>query len=199
MQQFTHKRTLIYVTNSHQFRWEKVMYQNLQQIKKAKSGDAEAFADLYRSIYADLYRFALYTLKNPTDAEDAVSETVMDAFTSIHKLRSEASFKTWIFQILSIKCKRRFLEYKNFGDELTTDIPDKEISHDLAADIDLRNCFFGLKDDERLIISMHIFAGYTSREIAKVLHMNANTVRSKESRALKKLSEQLSDSNKKER
>ena len=79
------------------------MYQNLQQIKKAKSGDAEAFADLYRSIYADLYRFALYTLKNPTDAEDAVSETVMDAFTSIHKLRSVASFKTWIFQILSIK------------------------------------------------------------------------------------------------
>ncbi len=175
------------------------MYQNLQQIKKAKSGDAEAFADLYRSIYADLYRFALYTLKNPTDAEDAVSETVMDAFTSIHKLRSEASFKTWIFQILSIKCKRRFLEYKNFVNELTTDIPDKEISHDLAADIDLRNCFFRLKDDERLIISMHIFAGYTSREIAKVLHMNANTVRSKESRALKKLSEQLSDSNEKER
>ena len=56
------------------------MNQDLQQIKKAKSGDTGAFAELYRTIYADLYRFALYTLKNPADAEDAVSETVMDAF-----------------------------------------------------------------------------------------------------------------------
>lgn len=175
------------------------MDQNLQQIKKAKSGDVEAFASLYQGIYTDLYRFALYTLKNPTDAEDAVSETVMDAFTSIRKLRSEASFKAWIFKILSVKCKKHFLEYKNFRDELTEDIPEEEISHDLAEDMDLRDCFFRLKDDERLIISMHIFAGYSSKEIAKVLHMNANTVRSKESRALKKLSEQLSDSNKKER
>lgn len=45
---------------------------------------------------------------------------------------------------------------------------------------------FELADEERLIISMHQFAGYTSREIAAILHMNENTVRSKESRALKK-------------
>ena len=44
---------------------------------------------------------------------------------------------------------------------------------------------------------MHIFAGYTTREIAKILHMNANTVRSKESRALKKLSLKLSETDSK--
>ena len=63
----------------------------------------------------------------------------------------------------------------------------------------MRTQFFRLKNEERLIISMHVFAGYTSREIAGILHMNANTVRSKESRALKKLLEQLSDSDRKER
>lgn len=52
------------------------MNQNLQQIKQAKSGDTDAFANLYRIYYTDLYRFALYTLKNPADAEDAVSETI---------------------------------------------------------------------------------------------------------------------------
>ena len=77
------------------------MNQNLQQIKQAKSGDTDAFANLYRIYYTDLYRFALYTLKNPADAEDAVSETVIDAFASIRKLRLEASFKAWIFKILS--------------------------------------------------------------------------------------------------
>ena len=165
------------------------MNQDLQQIKKAKSGDAGAFAELYRTIYADLYRFALYTLKNPMDAEDAVSETVMDAFTSIRKLRSEASFKAWIFKILSVKCKKRFLEYGSRPQALTEDIPDPDGMHNLAESLDLRTQFFRLKDEERLIISMHVFAGYTSREIAKILHMNDNTVRSKESRAFKKLSE----------
>lgn len=40
-------------------------------------------------------------------------------------------------------------------------------------------------------ISMHLFAGYTSREMAELLHMNENTIRSKESRALKKLAGKL--------
>ena len=169
------------------------MSQNLQQIKMAKSGDANAFAELYREIYLDLYRFALYTLRSPADAEDAVSETVMDAFTSIRKLRSEESFKAWIFKILSAKCKRKMKYQQSYLDELPENISDEGSSGDLAELIDLRNYFLQLKDEERLIISMHIFAGYTSQEIAKILHMNPNTVRSKESRALKRLSDRLRD------
>lgn len=167
------------------------MDQYLQQIKMAKSGDADAFAELYRGIYLDLYRFALYTLRSPADAEDAVSETVIDAFTSIQKLRSEESFKAWIFKILSAKCKRRMKYLQPLSDEFPEKIPDEDSSENLAELIDVRNYFFQLKDEERLIISMHIFAGYTSQEIAKLLHLNPNTVRSKESRALKKLSKQL--------
>lgn len=167
------------------------MKQHLQQIKKAKSGDADAFAELYSSIYPDLYRFALYTLKNPTDAEDAVSETVMDAFTSIRTLRSADAFKAWIFKILSAKCKQRFKQMQNHAVELPADFPAKDDLRHAAELMDLRHYFFQLEDEERLIISMHVFAGYTSKEIAKILHMNANTVRSKESRALKKLAMQI--------
>ncbi len=167
------------------------MKQNLQQIKKAKSGDKDAFAELYSSIYLDLYRFALYTLKNPADAEDVVSETVMDAFVSIRRLRSAESFKAWIFKILSTKCKQRFKQIQNQAVELPEDLPAEESSASFDEAIELRHYFFLLEDEERLIISMHIFAGYTSKEIAKILHMNANTIRSKESRALKKLSAQL--------
>lgn len=163
------------------------MKENLQQIKKAKSGDKDAFASLYSEIYKDLYRFALYTLRNPADAEDAVSDTVMDAFSSIHKLRDETSFKPWMFQILSNKCKKRLREKKPLICEFSEDLLGNDDLDDLAELLDLRNCFFRLKDEERLIISMHIFAGYTNQEIAKILHRNANTVRSKESRALKKL------------
>ena len=53
--------------------------------------------------------------------------------------------------------------------------------------------FFELSDEERLIISMHQFAGYTSREIAEILNMNENTVRSRESRGLKKMAVKMKD------
>lgn len=77
----------------------------LELVQQAKQGDADAFACLYQEVYEDLYRFAVYTLKDPVDAQDAVSEAVTDAFASVRKLRRADAFKGWIFQILSVKCR----------------------------------------------------------------------------------------------
>lgn len=162
---------------------------NLQLIKRAKHGDIQAFSELYETIYKDLYRFALYTLKNPTDAEDVVSDTVMDAYSQISKLRKEESFKSWIFKILSNKCKQHFKE-QSFPLDENLHFPEST-THTIEMNVMIRQEFFSLSDEERLIISMHLFAGYTSREIAVILHMNENTVRSKESRSLKKMAANL--------
>ena len=48
-------------------------------IRRAKRGDVKAFSELYSRIYVELYKFALYTLKHPQEAEDAVSDTVKAA------------------------------------------------------------------------------------------------------------------------
>ena len=45
--------------------------------------DAKAFAKMYETVYRDLYRFALCTMKNSHDAEDAVSEAVMNAYEPV--------------------------------------------------------------------------------------------------------------------
>ena len=59
----------------------------LKLVWRAKRGDVDAFAQLYAGIYEDMYRFAWYTLRNASDAEDAVSDAVTDAFASVKKLR----------------------------------------------------------------------------------------------------------------
>lgn len=164
---------------------------NLMDIKKAKQGDAAAFANLYRQVYEDLYRFALYTLKNKADAEDVVSETVMDAFATIKKLQKEESFKSWIFRILYNKCKDKLREYTKKTVELPEEYVEKSSTEKVEEGAVMRALFYELSEEERLIISMHLFAGYTSKEIGTLLHMNENTVRSKESRALKKLGEMV--------
>lgn len=171
------------------------MEQYLELVRQAKHGSTDAFASLYQEVYEDLYRFAVYVLQDPADAQDAVSETVTDAFASIGQLRSEQAFRGWIFRILSAKCKRRRKEYTNRTVELS-----KELSEQLAVPgnagddaeyIQVRILFWELPQQDRMILAMHLFAGYTSREIARQLHMNENTVRSRESRALKKMKEKL--------
>ena len=83
------------------------MEYNTELVQRAKEGDAEAFSKLYEEIYQDLYRFALYTLKNTHDAEDVVGDTVMDAWQEIRSLRRAEAFRAWIFRILINKCKKR--------------------------------------------------------------------------------------------
>ncbi len=171
------------------------MDQYLKLVYRAKHGSVDAFADLYQEVYEDLYRFAVYTLKNSVDAQDVVSETVADAFATIRKLRKEEAFKGWIFKILSAKCKRKLKEYANRETELSGEQLERlaapNATMDMAEHVQLRMLYWELSAEERMIVALHVFAGYTSREIAKQLHMNENTVRSKESRALKKMKEQL--------
>ena len=49
--------------------------------------DAIAFKELYKTVYQDLYRFALCMMHHPQDAEDAVSEAVLSAYPG--------SFRFW--------------------------------------------------------------------------------------------------------
>lgn len=163
----------------------------LQLVRRAKQGDAEAFAELYKNIYQSLYRFALYMLGNPADAEDVVSDAVTDAWVTIGKLRNEEAFEGWVFRILSNKCRRKRKEYVNKPLEWKEEIGNLSEEDDLAENYHLRLVFGELSDEERMIIGMHVFGGYTSREISEMTGINANTVRSRESRALKKMAEKL--------
>ncbi len=159
-------------------------------VNRAKAGDVHAFAQVYETIYQDLYRFALFTLKNSHDAEDAVSDAVTDAFAQIGSLREAQSFGAWMFRILTAKCKNRLRSYTNRPVELSEDLPGK--TPDLNMRLDVRKAFFSLSDEERLILSLCLFAGYSSKETADLLQLNDSTVRSRQSRALKKMQEQLS-------
>ena len=62
-------------------------------IRRAKRGDVKAFSELYSGIYVELYKFALYTLKHPQEAEDAVSDTVVTAYEKISSLQKGGVFQ----------------------------------------------------------------------------------------------------------
>lgn len=173
---------------------------NQEEIKAyvllAKNGNTEAFCKLYELYYKDMYRFAYYTLGNQQDAEDVMSETVLDAFTGIKNLKKPESFKAWIFQILSAKCKRQLAVYATNRNQLKDDAEEENITaeeHPYAEQLDIRYAFSALNETEKLIISLTVFAGYNSREAARIMNIPEGTLRSTKSRAFHKMSNYLKE------
>ena len=161
-------------------------------VRRAQAGDPKAFAELYSLVYKDLYRIALLNLNNQHDASDVVSDTVLEAYSSITKLRDEKAFKAWITKILTIKIKNKRREYSqinNFREELD-DLGEDAKDEAAEIDIDGMNVMEGFKQlsaEERMVLSLSVVSGYKSEEIAKMFGTNANTVRSKVARAKSKL------------
>ena len=78
-----------------------------QLVTQAQAGSRAAFGELYESLAGDLYRMALYTLGSQQDAEDAVADTFAEAWKGIKNLREPEAFRSWMFRILSARCKRQ--------------------------------------------------------------------------------------------
>lgn len=160
-------------------------------VRQAKQGDAFAFARLYEDIYKDLYRFAYCTVKNAHTAEDVVSDSVLNAYENIHKLRKNESFRSWMFQIVANECKRQFrLQSKTVPYE-TSVVQDSPQDSDPTDRLAIRQAFDLLNEQERLIVGLSLYGGYSGKEISHFLRKKESTVRSIKSRALDKMKQIL--------
>ncbi len=166
-----------------------------EQVALAQQGDRAAFGQLYDAVAPDLYRMALYTLGNPHDAEDVVSETFLEAFRGIAKLRETEAFRSWIFRILSFRCKRKVSQYILHRGEIDLDsyfeTASEATQEDSTVRAELSEALGRLTVEEREIVLLSVLEGYTMREIALIMGLPQGTVSSKLHRTLKKLRGQL--------
>ena len=136
------------------------------------------------------------------DAEDAVADTFAEAWKGIKKLREPEAFRSWIFRILSARCKRQIAEIVTRKKEIDLDSyyeTAEEVSPEIATcRAELHEALGRLAPEERQIVLLSVLEGYTMREIASMLEMPQGTVNSKLSRSLKKLRLQLQDTDGKE-
>ncbi len=159
-----------------------------KDVRLAVRGDTEAFSRLYAIVYEELYRTAFYSLRNEHDAADTVSETVLDAFYSIKKLRSEEAFRSWIFKILSAKIKRKQADYANASSDIESQEYENILHENFSFEsFELAEAMYRIEDEERLILSLSVLSGYSGDEIAKICGINPSTVRSKLMRTKEKL------------
>lgn len=67
----------------------------------------EAFADLVQSQQRRASRLALYLLRDPTEADEAVQDAFVKVFTHITSYREDLPFEAWFNRILTNTCRDR--------------------------------------------------------------------------------------------
>lgn len=176
----------------------------LQLIERAKQ-DPRAFAPLYNT-YADMvWRFAMSRLGDSERAQDVTSQTFIKAIQSLSrfkpKLQGEGtSFPAWLMMIA-----RNTIIDEQRKHRPTADIANPAIEPQLAASSTpesiairreqqqrVRMAISQLSPRQQRMVELRI-AGYSGQEIADIMGMTLNGVRTAHSRAYKKLRELLAD------
>lgn len=76
---------------------------DLELIARARVGDADAMAELFRRHYASSLAIARRLLREE-DSLDAVQSAYLSAFQKFESYRGESSFKTWLTRIVINEC-----------------------------------------------------------------------------------------------
>ncbi|KMY56000.1 hypothetical protein AC623_01695 [Bacillus sp. FJAT-27231] len=153
---------------------------------KAQKGDKEAFCRLIKQVEPSLYRMASSIMKSEQECLDAAQEAVLKAYLSIGSLKSPQYFKTWITRILIRECTRILKERKkvvhfDHVEARENHLPPHEQGDYVQEAIEM------LEDDHRIVITLYYFQDFSVKEIAKIIQQSEGTVKSRLSRARKKL------------
>ena len=147
------------------------------------------FTQLVETYHKPLLNLCYMTLRDRTQAEDAVQETFLKAYKALGQFRGESSEKTWLFRIGMNVCRdmRRGRWFRYVDRRVTPDtlpIPAAEADEDHE---ELAQAIVLLPDEYKEVILLHYYQGWGIAEIAEMMELPEGTISSRLSRGRKKL------------
>lgn len=139
---------------------------------------------LILSSYESMYRLAYSYVRNRDDAMDIVQESTYKAIKCAHSVRRPRNLKTWLWRIV-INTSIDFLRMSR-QEYACQDLPETA-TEDTYTDFDTIEALDILNEKERAVIVLRFFEDRKLQEIADILGLSSNTVKSLLYRSLKKL------------
>ncbi|MBK3493824.1 sigma-70 family RNA polymerase sigma factor [Viridibacillus sp. YIM B01967] len=161
-------------------------------VHKAQKGSERAFLKLFQQYEDDIYRIAYVYVKNESDALDVLQEVAYRAFKNIKTLNNPQYFKTWIIKIAmthSINLVKKNRQVIHLEQGIEKNLQDQE--EDFSLTVTIHEILEYLDEDEKSIVLLKFYEGYTFQEIAQLLNIPLGTTKSILYRALNKLRKQL--------
>ena len=153
-------------------------------VHKAKGKDPDAFTILMNAYMQHLYKTARAILMNDEDSADAIQETIITCWEKLGTLKENQYFKTWVTKILINECYSLIRGRKGviYVDEIP-EIPDDREESDLV----WKEALAVLSEDYRLVVVLYYVQGFQTKEIARLLGISDEAVRTRLSRAREQL------------
>lgn len=167
----------------------------------------QAFGDILSEGMSSLYRGAYRLLGNPADAEDAVQDALLSAYTHLDQFRGKAKMSTWLTAIVhncaKMQLRRRHRYVHVSLDEHIGEDEERAMSHRLAdnrpnPEDDCRGSELGnrmarferkLTPALREAYQLRHIDGLSIRETAQILGVPHGTVKARTARARKQISD----------
>lgn len=149
----------------------------------------DAYNKLYENYYKLIYGIVFSILKNKDDSEDVTHEV----FTKIYKLDVNKlpvdNETSWLFTVSKNECYLYLRKSKpNINIEEIYEIPESLNYLDEIIDIEYYNKLIkGLKEDEKLIVSLKVLSNFTFNKIAQIMNIPIGTVQWKYYKAINSL------------
>jgi RNA polymerase sigma-70 factor (ECF subfamily) len=169
-------------------------------IGRARSGDGAAFAELYDLYVDNVYRYLIYRVREPSDAEDLCSEVFTRAFANIHRYTWQGkSFLAWLYTIArnAVTDRRRRERPTVELDNAYGLAQEGPTAHDRAVHGEeveaLKGAVKHLTSEQQEVLVLRFIENMSSREVASVLGKNEGAIRALQFRALGRLRKLLHD------
>ena len=163
----------------------------IEKIKEAKLGDKEAFEEIIMENIDYFYKIAYTILKNEEDASDAISNTVLKAYTKIKQLQKDEFFKTWITKILKNECydiirkNKKIVYIEEYKQE------NLKYSHEKEEQVDIKKAIQSLNENLSEIVILYYIQDKSIAEISKILKIPQGTVKSRLYKARSEIAKQI--------
>lgn len=176
--------------------------------RAACAGDRDAFGQLFNLLYGRVHRTVWGMLSNESEAQDVCQEVWIKAWNRRERFNFESAFSTWIHRIavnsaLDALRKRkrlgkRFLRlFSNSPESGFLDAtPDpgrtpKEEFRDKELGSVIEEAIAALPEDQRTVLVLREYEGYSYAEIARLVDCKTGTVMSRLHLARQKLQARL--------
>lgn len=133
--------------------------------------DIESIIDQYSDM---LYRVCILMLKNESDAEDAVQETIIKYFQKAPSFESSEHQKAWLIRVATNKCRdalRFRLRHPLVGEEYFAGLTNE------SSDSSILDALADVPEKFRIVLTLHYIEGYSTQEIAKIIRRTPSAVK----------------------
>lgn len=184
-----------------------------EAVQKAMKGDQEAYTYLYEKTYTKCFYLAKKFLNSEHTAQDIVQDAYVKAFKSLNTLEDPEKFPSWIGTIVSNlsknELKRRkvtlFSETENEdGQDISDTFVDDRVSVQPEIVMDqnettrlMKEIIDTLTDEQRICVTMFYMEQMSVKEMASVLEVSENTVKSRLNYGRQKIKDKVLDLEKK--